>query len=108
MTSEIHDTRQIKSKDCPPRLESNIVLNVSKVRVLLNKNLRPFIRYAIRKMLDDKIGYVGIPKAKKDEIRAENGQNHEHENHKLREIPGQTKTTNTRHKHRRGPPSPHY
>ena len=35
-------------------------------------------------MLDDKIGYAGIPKAKKDEIRAENGQNHEHENHKLR------------------------
>ena len=86
---------QIKSKDCPSRLESNIVLNVSKVRVLLNKNLRPFIRYAIRKMLDDKIGYVGIPKAKKDEIRAENGQNHEHENHKL---PGNS-WANKNHKH---------
>ena len=89
---------QIKSKDCPPRLESNIVLNVSKVRVLLNKNLRPFITYAIRKMLVDKIGYVGFSKATKDEIRAENGQNHEHENNNFGEIPGQAQTTNTRHK----------
>ena len=53
---------QIKSKDCPPQTKIKHCPQCFKGKGSLNKNLRPFITYAIRKMLVDKIGYVGFPK----------------------------------------------